>query len=247
MTDALFLAPLDSPQVGEDVFVAGDEGRHAVVVRRIHVGESVFVADGHGRAIHGEVTSAEKSGLRVRVGEVLVEEVPAVEVVAVQALAKNGRDEQAIEAMTEVGVSGVVPWRASRSIVKWESGPRGVRQLEKWRTTVREAAKQSRRFRVPDVTGPVTTGELCGLVAASDAAFILHEDATETLASIELPRQGRVLLVIGPEGGISPDELGSLIAAGGRPVTVARHVLRSSTAGVVALAQLQALLERAGG
>ena len=243
MTHALFLAPLNSPKVGEEVVVSGDEGRHAVSVRRIHAGESVFVADGHGTAIQGEVTSAEKSVLRVRIDEVFVEEPAAVEIVAVQALTKHPRDEQAVEAMTELGVDGIVPWRASRSIVKWDPGPRGVRQLDKWRSTAREASKQSRRFRVPEVTGSVSTGELCGLVAASDAAFILHEEATEMLATSELPTSGRILLVIGPEGGISPEELTALTGAGGRPVLVARHVLRASTAGVVAVAQLQALAE----
>lgn len=244
MTDALFLAPVGAVEVGAVVVVDGDEGRHAVSVRRIRVGESVFVADGRGTAIHGEVVAADKAGLQVRVEEVCHDPEPTHTIVAVQALAKGGRDEQAIEAMTELGIDEVVPWRAQRSIVKWDDGPRGDKQLGKWRSTVREAAKQSRRFTVPVVTPALTSAQLAREVVAGATCFVLHEEATEPLALQELPATGRVVLIVGPEGGIAPEELAMFVDAGAKVVSVGRHVLRSSTAGVVALAQLQASLLR---
>lgn len=244
MTDALFLAPVGGVVPGDIVLVDGVEAHHAVAVRRIKPGEVVFVADGQGSAIRGEVLSADKAGLRVRADELLYDQVRGPHVVAVQALAKAGRDEQAIEAMTELGVKEIVPWRAARSIVKWEAGPRGDKQLAKWRSTVREATKQSRRFTIPVVAEALTTAELCRDVVPHATTYVLHEEATDPLACKEIPATGRVLLIIGPEGGIAPDELEAFVAAGAQVVSVAPHVLRSSTAGVVALAQLQAVLAR---
>ncbi|MGL5406365.1 MAG: 16S rRNA (uracil(1498)-N(3))-methyltransferase [Propionibacteriaceae bacterium] len=242
MTEPLFLAPLEDIRVGGLVVVTGDEGRHAVQVRRIRVGEIVLVADGAGTAIRGEVITADKNGLQVAVQEILGDQLSAHTLVAVQALAKGGRDEQAIESMTELGIDEVVPWRAQRSIVKWEAGARGEKQLTKWCSTVREAAKQSRRFTVPTVTPAYNCSQLVQQVMADATTFILHEEATQPLALVDLPEQGRIVLVVGPEGGISPEELATFVAAGATCVSVGNHVLRSSTAGVVALAQIQARL-----
>lgn len=241
MTDALFLAPLDGAVLGSEVVVGGDEGRHAVTVRRIRPGETVFVADGDGHAIHGEVVEATKAGLRVRVDGLYTSAEQQLRVVAVQALAKGDRAELAVEIMTELGIAEIVPWRASRSIVRWDTGERGAKQLSRWQSTAREATKQSRRFRVPPVTEPVRTDELCARIAVADACYVLHETATDWLRDVDVPASGEVIVIIGPEGGISPDELDAFVAAGGRPVLVSDAVLRTSTAGVVALAQIQAM------
>lgn len=241
MTDALFLADLDGVSLGGEVLVGGDEGRHAVSVRRIRPGERVFVSDGAGSAIHGEVLVADKQGLRVRADRLLDTTEPSLRVVAAQALAKGDRAEFAVETMTELGISEIVPWRASRSVVKWETGDRGAKQLSRWQSTAREATKQSRRFRVPVVSEPLRTDELCARIAMADACYVLHEEATEPLASKAIPSSGELMLVVGPEGGIAPDELDAFTSAGGVLVSVSDAVLRTSTAGVVALAQLQAL------
>jgi 16S rRNA (uracil1498-N3)-methyltransferase len=183
------------------------------------------------------VVEASKSGLRVRVEEQLDEPEPAVRLVVVQALAKGDRSELAVEMLTEVGVHAVVPWQASRSVVRW-SGDRGDKALARWRSTVREAAKQSRRLRVPEVTEVVSTKALLARLGAADLALVLHEEATEPIAAVPLPASGEVLVVVGPEGGISPDELAAFAGAGARAVRVGEHVLRTSTAGVVALSAL---------
>jgi 16S rRNA (uracil1498-N3)-methyltransferase len=240
VTDALFL--LESmagtrPTVGDEVLVDGTEGHHAVAVRRLRAGERVVVADGSGGGVRGEVVDATKAGLRVQVLEVLDEPAPPVRLVVAQALAKGDRGELAVEMLTEVGVAEVVPWQASRSVARW-SADRVDRGLTRWRSTAREAAKQSRRLRVPTVSDPVTTQALVGRLGAADLALVLHEDATDPIAAVALPAEGEVVVVVGPEGGISPEELAAFDAVGARTVRVGDHVLRTSTAGVVALAAL---------
>ena len=240
MTDALFL--LESlagtrPEVGGEVLVDGSEGHHAVAVRRLRVGERVLVADGSGGGVRGEVVEAGKPGLRVRVDEVLTETRRPVRLVVAQALAKGDRAELAVEMLTEVGADELVPWQASRSVARW-SADRVERGLARWRSTAREAAKQSRRLRVPHVSDPVTTKALVARLAAAELALVLHEDASGPISGVSLPSAGEVLVVVGPEGGISPEELAAFDEAGARTVRVGDHVLRTSTAGVVALAAL---------
>jgi len=240
VTDALFLLESlasTSPQVGGEVLVDGSEGHHAVAVRRLRAGERVLVADGSGGGVRGEVVEASKAGLRVRVTEVLTETARPVRLVVAQALAKGDRAELAVEMLTEVGVDEVVPWQASRSVARW-SADRVERGLGRWRSTAREAAKQSRRLRVPLVSDPVGTKALAARLAAADLALVLHEDASAPIAEVPLPAVGEVVVVVGPEGGISPEELAAFDDAGARTVRVGDHVLRTSTAGVVALAAL---------
>ena len=239
MTYPLFLAELADPlpPVGARVQLAGDEGRHAVVVRRLQVGEVVVLSDGRGRGVRGPVVRVGKAALDVEVADHLSAPDTGLRWVAVQALAKGDRSELAIEMMTELGVTEILPWSAARSVVRW-SGERGDKALARWRATVREAAKQSRRLVVPAVGAPVTTRQLAEAVAAADLAVVLHEEASESLATLALPAVGTVLIVIGPEGGITSEEIDVLIAAGARLARISDGVLRTSTAGVVALAGL---------
>lgn len=244
MTDPVFLTDLpDTPALGDVLSLAGEEGHHAAVVRRIRVGEVVVLADGAGHGVRGEVVEVTKKGLSVRVDEVLATPEPAVGWVLAQALAKGGHDEQAIDMVTQAGVTAVVPWQSDRAIVRW-SGEKAVKGAEKWRRTVREAAKQSRRLRVPHVHDVVDTAGLTRLVAEADAAYVLHESADRWLAQMPVPDHGRVLLIVGPEGGIAPGELDALVAAGATAVLVSDGVLRASAAGIVGLAQAQGLVGR---
>lgn len=227
--------PLPSP--GSVVLLEGPEGRHAASVRRIRPGERVVLADGRGRAVVGPVTAADKQGVAVEVVEQRLEQQPAVRYVVAQALAKGDRGERAVEVLTEVGVSEIIPWQADRSIVRW-SAERATRGLARWRSAAAEAAKQSRRLWTPAVAEPVSTALLSQRVAAAELALVLHEDADQRLGEVALPRTGEVLLVVGPEGGIAPAELAALREAGGRPTVLTAHVLRTSTAGVVGCAAL---------
>ena len=242
MTLPLFLvdeAVLAGAGSGAQVVLDGAEGRHAATVRRIGVGEHLLLADGGGLVATCVVEAAAPARLDLRVDDVAVEPAPQPCFVLVQALAKGERDDQAIETATELGVDEVVPWQASRSIVQWR-GERGEKARRKWESTVRAAAKQSRRPRTPVVAELVTSKGLAGRLAAASAAFVLHEDATEPLAGQDLPAFGEVVVVVGPEGGITPDEVAAFEAAGARTVRLGSSVLRSSSAGPAALAVLSA-------
>ncbi|CAM5574645.1 16S rRNA (uracil(1498)-N(3))-methyltransferase [Streptomyces pseudogriseolus] len=221
----------------------GPEGRHAVAVKRLRAGEEVVLTDGAGRWAAGEVDGTEgKDRLIVRLGEVVEEPAQTPRLTVVQALPKGDRGELAVETMTEVGVDAIVPWSASRCITQWK-GERGAKSLAKWRATAREAGKQSRRVRFPDVADAATTKGVASLLAEAEFAAVLHESATEPLASAELPASGEIVLVVGPEGGISPDELELFAQAGAQPYRLGRSVLRTSTAGTAATA---VLLSRTG-
>lgn len=243
MTQRLFLLdPADwgPADVGDVVRVTGPEARHAVQVVRLAVGETVLVSDGAGRRATGEVLEASRDGglaVRLRLVEVVPE--PSPRFVLVQALAKGDRDEQAVEAATELGVDVVVPWQAERSIVQWK-GAKEERGRERWASVVTAAAKQSRRGRVPLVEPLVRTAGARLRVEGAALALVLHEDATEPLATVDLPDGGDVVLLVGPEGGITPAELDAFTAAGARTVRLGSEVLRSSSAGPAALAVLNA-------
>ncbi|MEO7070576.1 MAG: 16S rRNA (uracil(1498)-N(3))-methyltransferase [Nostocoides sp.] len=217
----------------------GPEGRHAATVRRIGVGEQVDLVDGEGTRLTGEVVSASRADLDIRVDAIERQADPAPRFVLVQALAKGDRDDRAIEAATELGVDVVVPWQAQRSIVQWR-GDRGAKARQRWVDTVRAAGKQSRRARFPLVADVVELRGLVALAGDAGAAYVLHEEATEPLVAEHLPSQGDVVLVVGPEGGITPAELEALTAAGAKVVRLGPTVLRSSSAGPAALAVLSA-------
>ncbi|CAL9455241.1 Ribosomal RNA small subunit methyltransferase E [Streptomyces sp. enrichment culture] len=218
----------------------GPEGRHAVSVKRLRAGEAVVLTDGAGRWAEGEVDGTEgKDRLVVALGEVTEEPAPSPRLTVVQALPKGDRGELAVETMTEVGVDAIVPWSAARCITQWK-GERGLKSLGKWRATAREAGKQSRRVRFPEVADAATTKRVASLLAEADFAAVLHESGTEPLATAELPASGDIVLVVGPEGGVSPEELELFAQAGARPYRLGRSVLRTSTAGTAAAAVLLA-------
>ncbi|HEY1673839.1 MAG TPA: 16S rRNA (uracil(1498)-N(3))-methyltransferase, partial [Streptosporangiaceae bacterium] len=167
-------------------------------------------------------------------------EVPAPEprIVVVQALPKGDRAELATETMTEVGVDVIVPWAAERCVARWPAGDRAAKALARWRSAAREAAKQARRSRIPDVTGLASTADVAARITAAAAAVVLEPGADATLSRLDLPAHGDVVLVVGPEGGVSPGELAAFTAAGAHPARLGESVLRTSTAGAAAAAVL---------
>ncbi|MFI0719809.1 16S rRNA (uracil(1498)-N(3))-methyltransferase [Streptomyces sp. NPDC021224] len=226
------------------VTLDGPEGRHAVSVRRLQAGEEVVLTDGAGRGAYGVVAAARgKDELDVEVREIRAEEEPTPRITVVQALPKGDRGELAVETMTEAGVDAVVPWAAARCVTQWR-GERGAKSLAKWRSTAREAAKQARRLRFPEVGDLVTTRQLGELLRAADFAGVLHEEGSLPLATAALPVAGSVVLVVGPEGGVAPEELAAFAEAGASPYRLGRTVLRTSTAGVAAVSLLQTRTHR---
>ncbi|MEU8526363.1 MULTISPECIES: 16S rRNA (uracil(1498)-N(3))-methyltransferase [Streptomyces] len=219
----------------------GSEGRHAVSVKRLRAGEDVVLTDGRGAWADCTVLAAEgKDQLTVQVSAAYEDPAPTVRITVVQALPKGDRGELAVEIMTETGVDAIVPWAASRCITQWK-GDRGLKALGKWRATAREAGKQSRRTRFPEVADAMTTKQVAALLADADFAAVLHEDRDHpsgALASAALPAEGEIVLVVGPEGGVSAEELAVFEEAGAKPYRLGHSVLRTSTAGTAATALL---------
>lgn len=235
------VASASSASVGEVVSLTGAEAKHAAVVRRLRVGESVSVGDGAGIWLEGAVTDVSASRVDVEITGRSQADPPAVRLVLVQALAKGDRDELAVQAACELGVDEVVPWQASRSISRWE-GPKAVKGRERWATIVREAAKQAHRAWVPEVTAPLTTAQLIEY-AENRRMLVLDPTATARLSSMK-PDDRDIVLVVGPEGGIAPDELEKFEDSGAERVRLGDTVLRTSTAGPAAISVLSAALGR---
>lgn len=242
---------LDHIVPGGRFVLDGPEARHAVTVKRLGPGESVDIADGAGKRLTGTVVASSPAELTVECAALDEEARPDIRLVLVQALAKGDRDELAAETATELGIDAVIPWQSERSIVRWK-GERAAKAHAKWQSVVTAAAKQSRRAWIPEVRAAVDTSGLAAAVAAAGLAVILHEDAVRPLRSVleswlvsdngTGPRE--VLLIVGPEGGISPREVTRLCGAGAVTALLGHHVLRSSTAGPAAVVLASDVLGR---
>lgn len=232
---------LTSAQVGERISVTGAEARHAVTVSRLAPGETLAVGNGAGLVVTGTIVSAEPAEFVLEV--VTVSETPPASpaIWLAQALAKGDRDEYAVQQATELGVDGVIPWAAQRSIVKWE-GNKIAKGAQRWSAIVREASKQSLRPWIPEVGDLASTAILCAL-AGQARMLVLDPTAEQPLSAFE-PDGRDVVLVVGPEGGISESELARLTAAGASIWSLGVPVLRTSTAGPAAIAVLNTRLGR---
>lgn len=264
---------LDGLALGSVFVLDGPEARHAVTVKRLGVGETVDIADGAGKRLTGTVAAVAPGELSVECSGLAEEPRPAVRLVLVQALAKGDRDELAAETATELGIDAVVPWQAERSIVRWKA-ERAAKAHAKWQSVVTAAAKQARRAWIPRVRPAVDGAGLQAAVAAADLAIILHEDAVRPLRQVleawlaagptgspagsaagsdaadggaaadGEDKSREVLLIVGPEGGISPREVTRLCDAGAVTALLGHHVLRSSTAGPAATVLASDILGR---
>lgn len=241
MSLPVFLA--DGADLEADTIVlSGAEGRHAAAVRRIRPGERVEVTDGEGLVAECEVSAARTAELELRVMRRRTEPPPQPRLIVVQALPKGDRGELAVETMTEVGVDVIVPWPAARCVARWH-GDRAGKPLARWRASAREAAKQSRRARIPEVTEPAPTADVVCRAGAAACAVVLDQAAVRPLADVPVPDAGEIVIVVGPEGGLTDEETAAFSAAGAGSARLGPTVLRTSTAGTVAAALL---LSRSG-
>ena len=249
MTSApVFHAPRER-LTGPTLRLDGPEGRHAALVRRLQPRERVDLTDGAGLLARCVVLGTAGQALDLEILDLVEVPEPDPRITVVQALPKGDRAEIAVETMTEVGVDAIVPWAASRSITQWR-GERGEKALAKWRSTAWEAGKQARRARWPEIAGLASTADVAALLAAAAAPAVLHESAERSLADLPLPQPAgggaaeagprEIVLVVGPEGGISPEELKTFAEAGGVPYRMGPTVLRTSTAGTAAAVLLLA-------
>jgi 16S rRNA (uracil1498-N3)-methyltransferase len=224
----------------DTVTLTGAEGRHAATVRRIRPGERVDVADGAGLIAECVVTDAGPGSVTLRVRARREVPAPDPRIVVVQALPKGDRAELAVETMTEVGVDVIVPFAAMRCVARWPAGDRAAKALARWRSAAREAAKQARRARIPEVTGLASAAEVATRLKSAARGVVLEPGAGQALSRLDLPAHGDVVLVVGPEGGLSPAELTEFTAAGAVETRLGDSVLRASTAGAAAAAVLMA-------
>jgi 16S rRNA (uracil1498-N3)-methyltransferase len=237
----VFLA--DHAELQRDVILlSGAEGRHAAAVRRLQPGERADVGDGAGLVAECVVTAQSGHGLELAVRA--RREVPRPEplITVVQAIPKGDRGELAVEEMTEVGVDRIMPWAAARCVPVWRA-ERGARSLARWRVTAREAAKQSRRAWIPEVTEPVSVPGVAQMITKAACAIVLEPGAAQSLGHLSLPESGDLVVIVGPEGGITDEENAAFRTAGATPCSLGPTVLRTSTAGPVAAA---VLLSRSG-
>jgi len=243
MVEPLFRTEFATPPAaGLAVTLGGSEGKHAVNVRRMRVGEGIQLSNGKGLRVRGQVSALGNSSLTVSVESVEQEAQPLVGLTIIQALAKGDRDELSIQAATELGCWAVVPWQAERSISKWE-GAKIAKSVDRWQTIVSEAAKQSLRVFEPQVAQPLGSKQLVASVKEYDLVLVLDPTAEKGLGSLALDLSHKsVAIVVGPEGGISDHELEALEDSGAVRVHLGAPILRTSTAGVAAIAVIQAKL-----
>jgi 16S rRNA (uracil1498-N3)-methyltransferase len=241
-----WLAPVAGPPVflvppgsldAEIVTLSGPEGHHAAAVRRLRPGERADVSDGAGTIAECAVLAVARDSVTLSVRSVHKVPAPGPRITVVQALPKGDRGELAVELMTEVGVDTIIPWAAQRCVVRWQ-GDRGEGAVAKWRATAREAAKQSRRAWLPEVPALASLAGIAKRTSAAACAMVLEADAAAPLSQLPLPDQGDILLVVGPEGGITPAERAALGEAGAVEARLGPTVLRTSTAGASAAAVL---------
>jgi len=232
---SLFFGDIESDRVE----LAGSEGHHAADVMRIGLGEEIDVSDGNGAVALVRVDRVSKGEVA---GQVLSrrQAIAATPVIAVaQALTKGEAMSEAIDLMTQVGVAMIIPWTAERSIAQWR-GDRVSKSLDRLKHVALAAAKQSRNPLMPTIEAPATSAELVHRFHDFDQVVVLHEEATNSLASADFQGINRVLLVVGPEGGLSPTELANFTAAGGELHLLGPTVLRAAHAGAIASAVCQA-------
>jgi len=244
VTASVFLVePPLLAQVGDTFVLDGPEGRHAVAVSRVAIGEHIHVVDGDGTRVIGIVTEYRGKDACV-ISVELVEHLPdaSPRLVVVQALPKSEHGELAVDLLTQAGVDVIIPWAASRCVTQWRAD-RAEKSRSKWVQSARAATKQSRRSRVPEIRAVASLAEVMSVVSSATSAFLLHEEASMLLGAAEVPISGDIVLIVGPEGGISPDEVVALTGAGARSVLIGAHVLRSSSAGALGIAALMSRSE----
>lgn len=218
----------------------GDEANHAIKVLRLEIGEEIKISDGTGTWVSGPIIEKNKKTLGIQITSRGVESEQKPEIVLVQAVTKSDRNKEMLELITVAGVDRIIPWQSDRSISKWQ-----IDSDKKWRITIKEACKQSRRVRIPKLDGVVSAKQFVTQVNSDDLILVLHEEAKIKFSNISIPSAVSVVyLIIGPEGGISSEELNIFKSANANIVKLGEPVLRSAHAGIAALAAIQTKLGR---
>jgi len=222
--------------VGATYEFDNEDANHAIRVLRMGTGEIFNLSDGAGSWSQVQVLSVAKKSMQVKVLETGTQETLDTHFTVIQAIPKGDRIKESIEMCTEGGADRIVMWKASRSIGRSDD------KIEKLQTTAREASKQSRRFRIPEVIGVATTNAVVDQIAQADLAIVFHESATMKVSEVVAPGCKKVAIIIGPEGGLTEDEIDTFAAAGAKVALMGRPVLRSAHAGLAALSAVNTAL-----
>ena len=242
MVEPLFISPIPSDtKTGSKIRIAGAEAKHAMSARRLQVGEAIAVSDGQGNKARGKVSQLSKDFLELDVESLEKLDRPTPQLVLVQALAKGDRDEMAVQACTELGIQTVIPWQSERSVSIWKPEKQDKHRM-RWQTIATEAAKQSLRPFIPEVEQVLGTRELAERLKQFDLTLVLDPTSNKALTSVSLAGHQSIAIVVGPEGGISLEELEVFRSAGLSLVGLGSGILRTSTAGVAVVSYLQATL-----
>ena len=226
--------------VGSSYEFDSDDAQHAIRVLRMSAGEVFMLSDGRGKWSKVKIFAVKKKSLEVEVVETGIQDPLEISFTVVQALPKGDRIKECIEMLTEGGVDTIIPWSAQRSIGKADKG------IEKLQVTAREASKQSRRFFIPQVTAVANTSKIIDLISGHDLVLVFHESATNKVSEIVTRKyfeSKSVMIIIGPEGGITNEELELFKAAGAKVALMGRPILRSAHAGLAAMSAVNALIK----
>jgi 16S rRNA (uracil1498-N3)-methyltransferase len=233
----LFFVPKLPTEVGSHYIFDNEDALHAIRVLRTGPGEVFWLSDGKGSYSTVKAIEVGKRSMECEVLDSQYQEPHEIEYTVIQALPKGDRLKQCAALLTEVGADRLVFWNSARSIGKAD------KTLEKLDVTIREASKQARRFRIPEIIGPLSTAEVIDEIARTDLAVLFHESATSKLSSISATSPKKALIIIGPEGGITDEELSAFTASGAKIALMGRPIFRSAHAGIAGLAALQTLLK----
>lgn len=239
-TPRFFVAP-DAIQ-GERVTLPSEAARHARTVLRLQVGEPILIHsdDGTARRCRLEALSAAAVIARV-VEQYALDTEPRTRITVAQALPRNAdKVEEVLRHGTEIGAAGFALFPAARSVARLEGDKRDKRR-ERWRGIVQSAAEQSGRGALPPVEWLPSLAALADALPGYEAALIAHESAAVPLARTlaALPaRATRLVVIVGPEGGLTEAEVSTLTTRGGQTVSLGPRILRTETAALVALAQI---------
>jgi 16S rRNA (uracil1498-N3)-methyltransferase len=227
-------------KVGQIYTFDNEDALHAIRVLRTGPGEIFWLSDGNGTFSTVKAIEVAKKSMQCEVLESEFQEPLDIEYTVIQALPKGDRLKACAQLLTEAGADRLVFWSSSRSIGKAD------KTLDKLDVTVREASKQARRFRIPEIVGPLTTAQVIDEIARTDIAILFHESATSKLSAITAPASPAIkkaLIVIGPEGGITDEELEAFTSGGAKIALMGRPIFRSAHAGIAGLAAVQTLLK----
>ena len=223
--------------VGQIYTFDNEDALHAIRVLRTGPGEVFWLSDGKGSFSTVKAIEVAKKSMQCEVLESEFQEPLDIEYTVIQALPKGDRLKACAQLLTEAGADRLVFWSSARSIGKAD------KTLDKLDVTVREASKQARRFRIPEIVGPLTTAQVIDEIARTDIAFLFHEGATSKLSAITAPKVAKALIIIGPEGGITDEELEAFTSSGAKIALMGRPIFRSAHAGIAGLAAVQTLLK----